>query len=201
MNIKGVILDLDGVYFQDGTKNFLDNVALKFGVSRDKVADLYLKSDEMMKYKRGEIDRETFWNFFINELGIESTMEELLNILQEGYNQNPIARNILHVLKKDGIKSIICTNNFRERINVLNQKFNFVDDFDLTIFSYDFGMLKPDLISKVIETSGLKPEEILFLDDSEKNVEGAKKLGVIAEVCENPLDVEKHLSKHGIKFE
>jgi HAD superfamily hydrolase (TIGR01509 family) len=201
MKIKGIILDLDGVYFQEGTKNFLDNVSLKFNISRDKVANLYLKSDEMMKYKRGEIKGKDFWNFFINQLEIKSNMKELLDILQKGYNLNPLAEKILHILKKDRIKPIICTNNFKERIDILNQRFNFLNDFALTIFSYDFGILKPELISKVIENSGLNPEEILFLDDSEKNIEGARKLGVISEICEDPQDVAKHLIKHGIKIE
>lgn len=201
MEIKAVILDLDGVYFKEGTKNFLDSVAEKFGVSREKVASLYLKSEEMMEYKKGKMQGKDFWDFFITELNIKSNMQEFLELLQRGYNLNPLAEKILHVLKKDGVKPIICTNNFKERIRVLNERFDFVKDFALAIFSYDFGILKPELILNVIENSGLKPEEILFLDDSEKNVEGARKFGVISERCETPEDVERHLIKHGIKME
>ncbi len=196
--IKGVILDLDGVYFQNGTKNFLDSVSERFGVNREDVAEIYLKSEEMQQYKKGEIDEEKFWDFFVISLNIESSKEELLEILQEGYEKNPLADEILRRLKKEGINSIICTNNFKERINVLDEKFDFVRDFDLAIFSYDFGMLKPFLLEKVVEKSGLKSEEILLLDDGKGIIDGAKEMNFNAELCEHPEEVLSKLEKYNI---
>ncbi len=52
----------------------------------------------------------------------------------------------------------------------------FVKDY----YSYEIHERKPDLISyeKVIELSGINPEESLFVDDLEKNIEGAQKAGL-----------------------
>jgi HAD superfamily hydrolase (TIGR01509 family) len=199
--IKGIILDLDGVYFQNGTKNFLDKVSNEFGVNRDLVAKAYLRSSEMQEYKKDRISGDHFWNFFISILGIESSKEKLLKLLALGYEINSLAENLLNILKEKGIKSIICTNNFRERISILNEKFNFVKDFDFVIFSYEFGVLKPELLEKVIEKSGLSPTEILLLDDSEVNINNAKEMGIKAELCKDPSEIKEHLNKFGIKIE
>ena len=52
----------------------------------------------------------------------------------------------------------------------------FVKDF----YSHEIHERKPDLASyqKVIELSGITPDETLFVDDLEKNISGAKKAGL-----------------------
>lgn len=47
--------------------------------------------------------------------------------------------------------------------------------------SYDLGLLKPDpLIYKVVlQKLGAKPQEVIFIDDKQKNVEAAKSLGIL----------------------
>ncbi|TNF39629.1 MAG: HAD family phosphatase [Bacteroidetes bacterium] len=52
----------------------------------------------------------------------------------------------------------------------------FVKDF----YSHEINARKPDLISyqKVIELSGINPEESIFIDDLEKNIVGAQQSGL-----------------------
>ena len=52
----------------------------------------------------------------------------------------------------------------------------FVKDF----YSHEICERKPDISAylRVIEMSGIRPEETIFVDDLEKNIEGAKKAGL-----------------------
>jgi len=52
----------------------------------------------------------------------------------------------------------------------------FITDF----YSHEIHLSKPDIKSylKVIELAGINPEETLFVDDLEKNIEGAKQAGL-----------------------
>ena len=198
--IKAVIFDLDGVYFSKSTKEFLDVISSKFNVDRENVSKIYLKSNQIKEYKKGKIEGEVFWSYFLNELNINSTLEEIIEILKQSYEVNPLAKKLLKSLKEQDIKTIICTNNFKERIEVLDGEYNFVKDFDFAIFSYDFGTLKPALLEKVIEKSNLKPEEILLLDDKPENILGAEKIGMKAKLCNNPKELENHLAKFGVNI-
>lgn len=52
--------------------------------------------------------------------------------------------------------------------------------FKKIFYSHDIHARKPDIsaFEKVIELSGVKPEETLFIDDLEQNIEGAQKTGM-----------------------
>ena len=54
-----------------------------------------------------------------------------------------------------------------------------LDNYDYLFFSYEYGMRKPDInfYKKIQEKLPFKKEDILFLDDKEKNVETAREFG------------------------
>ena len=74
--------------------------------------------------------------------------------------------------------------------------------YDYVFLSYEYGFQKPEIeIYKIVqEKVGVKPEDILFIDDAEKNINTAKKMGwntlqirglqldVIKEECEKFLN-------------
>lgn len=59
--------------------------------------------------------------------------------------------------------------------------------FEKMYCSYEMKDYKPakSIYLKMMEDGGMKPNECLFLDDSEKNVEGAKSLGINTILVEN----------------
>lgn len=63
--------------------------------------------------------------------------------------------------------------------------------FDRCFFSAVCGMTKPsaEIFGYVCSECGIKPEETLFIDDSEKNVEGARRAGLNAYLFDG--DVKK----------
>jgi putative hydrolase of the HAD superfamily len=58
--------------------------------------------------------------------------------------------------------------------------FDFPSLFVKDYYSHEIHERKPDLISyqKVIELSGVNPEESVFIDDLEKNIIGAQRAGL-----------------------
>jgi HAD superfamily hydrolase (TIGR01509 family) len=192
--MKAVILDLDGVYFSGGKERFISYVS-GLGVSEEMVREVYLKSDMMIKYKQGLIDGKKFWDYAINEWRLKKTRQELLNILQDGYELNPKKKEIMKILKDNSLKKIICTNNFPDRIRILDDRFGFLEEFDFKIFSYEHKMLKPELLSLVSKIIGIENNEILYFDDSQTNIDYAKKLGMNAIFIEEPTRVLKMLKE------
>jgi putative hydrolase of the HAD superfamily len=56
-----------------------------------------------------------------------------------------------------------------------------LETFDNCYYSHKIGFKKPNLDSfeYVLKSAGFKPEETVFIDDSEENVLAASKLGII----------------------
>ena len=93
-----------------------------------------------------------------------------------------------------------CSNNFKERINVLDKRFNFLKDIDIAVFSYLEGVRKPELLSCVIKKTRLSPKEILFLDDHKSFVISARLVGFNAIHCNDPMKIEEYLAQAGIRI-
>lgn len=57
---------------------------------------------------------------------------------------------------------------------------NFEDCFDHAYYSFKLGMRKPEVkaFEVIIKENNLKPQETLFVDDVEKNIQGAEKAGL-----------------------
>lgn len=196
--IKGIIFDLDGVYFKNGTSNFIKNISSIYKVDSEEVRRVYLKSEEMSQYKKGLMTGDDFWSFAIRTWGINATPAQLIDILIQGYERNEPAQRIIEAVKEKEIKTIICSNNFKERIEGLDRRFTFLNDFDIAVLSYKYGVLKPDLLEKVPIEAGIGAEEILVIDDGEMVIEGAQKRGFKTILCENPWMLEKYLNDAGI---
>ena len=65
--------------------------------------------------------------------------------------------------------------------------------FDRLYYSYELKAYKPDALffHRILQQGGYRPEETLFLDDSQKNVEAARQVGLNAiYVPDNQLWVE-----------
>ena len=180
--IKAITFDLDGVYFLNGKSNFIKSLE-KHGVSESEAVRVFLKSDEMNRvYKEGKMTDEEYWTFAIKEWGIDLSVQEAMDLLIAGYEVNEDVAPIVKDLRDKGYKTCICSNNFPARINGLQKRFGFLDDFDSISLSYDVGATKPsqEIFQKLIDESGVNADEIVFADDNDHNLEGAKQLGIQA---------------------
>lgn len=200
--IKAITFDLDGVYFINGKSNFITNLG-KLGVSKKEATRVFLKSDEMNKlYKAGKMTDQEFWTFAIKEWGLNLSVEETIKILIDGYEINEKVAKVVKGVRKNGFKTCICSNNFPARINGLQKRFGFLNDFDVVILTCEVGELKPspkiflDLISK----AAVKPEEIILADDNEDNLTGAKELGIKTYFYDNFDNFLKELKNNGVSW-
>lgn len=72
--------------------------------------------------------------------------------------------------------------------------------FDRIFMSFEMGMRKPDKIAfdVVTDAIGLSHGEILFFDDTDENVEGARLAGLQAVKVSDPIDIQFALAEIGI---
>lgn len=77
------------------------------------------------------------------------------------------------------LKIIIATNHVSYVRNFIGESFG-VDYLDDVLISAEFHKIKPnqDFYDHILKKFDLSPQELLFLDDNQKNIDGANKLGV-----------------------
>lgn len=180
--IKAVTFDLDGVCFINGKSSFIVNLG-RLGVPENEARRVFLKSEEMNeKYKIGQMTDQEYWSWAIKQWKIDLSVNEIVDLLIKGYKVNQEVVEAVRKTKKKGYKALICSNNFPARVNGLQERFRFLDNFDVAVFSYQVGATKPSekIFRELVNRARVRPEEIVFADDNEDNLAGAKRIGIQA---------------------
>ncbi len=197
--IKAICFDLDGVYFtHESFQNFKKEL-VNLGAAKEKV-DYYLHEDPMQEFKKGLIDEKSFWRKASKYWGINLSLDEVKQLLAKSYSRDEGVVNIVRKVRLAGYKTCIASNNFPTRINTLQEKFGFLDDFDVSVFSYDVGATKPDtkIYQTLIKRLNVKPNEVVISDDQSKNIKSAADLGINSFLFTNFNDFIKKLRSLGV---
>ena len=104
-------------------------------------------------------------------------------------------------LKKLGLKTGIFTNAdslLRERL----KKYGLLDLPDVLVTSGEIGSQKPhkEAFQVLFEKLKLRPEEVVFIDDTQRNLEKAGEIGYIPILYENNEQLKADLRGMGINL-
>lgn len=97
------------------------------------------------------------------------------------------SEGLIRDLKARGYKVYLLSNYSEDHFQYILSKFRFFGLEDGMVISYREKVLKPEpeIYNILFERYGLKPEECVFLDDTEVNIETAVKLGMRGIVFKN----------------
>ncbi|GHO78573.1 hypothetical protein KSD_63440 [Ktedonobacter sp. SOSP1-85] len=82
-------------------------------------------------------------------------------------------------------QTAILSNSFVGARREEQQRYHFEEMCDLIIYTHEEGIAKPDprIYELTCKRLGVQPEEMLFLDDNQKNIAAAQALGIHAIHC------------------
>jgi 2-haloacid dehalogenase len=185
--IKAITFDLDGVYFPDGKARFIDALNQR-GVSEADAKRVFMNSPQMnQQYKLGHMTDDGFWTWAAGEWKLDTRPTELMQLLVDSYTVDERVAEVVRTVRRHGYMTLICTSNFPARIRGLQERFGFLDDFDVAVFSYEVQAPKPspEIFAELIKRAGVPADAIVFADDHVDNVEAAQAAGITAFVYED----------------
>jgi putative hydrolase of the HAD superfamily len=166
-----LVLDAMGVIFKSA-----DDVAellIPFIAEKSESIDESLIQSVYLAASLGKINADEFWN----QVGVASELED--SFLSR-HSLNPGATEILSLAKSNGISVWCLSNDVGRWSNKLRNNLGIEKYLDGSVISGDVGVRKPDIeiYEILIQSCGHKIEDILFIDDREKNVTASRKLGI-----------------------
>lgn len=179
--IKAVIFDLDGLLLDS------EIVAFKVYEELGRRFNFELTLPEFMQDFCGRPLRRNV--AYCNERfqlpwGLEEAVEEVLRIekqiLDEGVDVMPGARELLEFLKENDYKTAVASSSARERSMGLLEKHDLVKYFDDFVFGPEVerGKPNPDIFLKAAEKVGIAPENCLVLEDSQAGIQAGYTAGM-----------------------
>jgi len=178
LTIRAIVFDLGGVLFSEGKSVALEKLAAAHGYERRLVGAI-LSSPKSIQLRKGLIPDEDFWQWAQQRLpsGYDSRL-----IQQEWYNGYVLDKDIYELIAslQKKYSMVAFSGNIKSRVAFLEEKYHFRHLFDIEVYSFDFHMTKPErvFVQVMVEKSGARPEEILYIDDNESYAKPARDLGV-----------------------
>jgi 2-haloacid dehalogenase len=107
---------------------------------------------------------------------------------------------LLRRLKAAGIPCYALTNMETQTFPLRFKRFPFFSWFDGAVVSGFEGTIKPEreIFERLLERFNLAPDRTLFVDDSQRNVDAARGLGIQAVLFESPAAFEQVLAEAGL---
>lgn len=196
--IKNIIFDLGGVFlnidFGLTNKAFIDLGVLQF----NEMFTQHFSNPLFELLETGKISEEEFYEAFRQESKMHLTNEQIKFAWNALLLDFPPER--IEWLEKIGKKYRIFlfsnTNqiHYDQFIADFTKQYpgkNFDAFFQKAYYSQHLGLRKPypESFQAILDEQGLLPEETLFIDDTIKNVEAAKELGLQTIHLKHPLTV------------
>jgi 2-haloacid dehalogenase len=103
-------------------------------------------------------------------------------------------------LRAGGVPVYALTNWSAETFGIARERYAFLDWFDGVVVSGEERMTKPDpaIFQVLLDRFGLDPAATFYVDDSEANVEAARRLGFDAVRYTGPRQLRRNLAARGV---
>lgn len=181
--IKTIVFDLGGVFFTDGSRFAIQRLQYLYGIEDyAQIAECFSNDEGTIgrAIRLGQATIDEFEEAVCDKLNIpEEKKEYIRNIWFGSYVPNYGMIDIVKKLSKK-YRLVIFSGNVRERIEYLDDRYDFLKYFDEAIFSYNYELNKRDLemYGVLEEHLDCNPCEAILIDDSKKNLIKAESIGM-----------------------
>jgi putative hydrolase of the HAD superfamily len=178
--ITTLILDADGVLING--ERFADVRARELQVNPEKEREFFTTIFQQCLV--GKADLKEAIAPYLPAFGWKGTVDEFLDYwFKAEHSLNKDLMQQVQKLRNAGIIVALATNQEKYRTQYMLDHMGFKDAFDKIYSSAHLGLKKPaiEFFAKVIGDLGVEKEEVLFWDDDQQNIDGAKEYGIHAE--------------------
>lgn len=195
--VKNVVFDIGNVLAGFCWQEFYKS----FGFSDEvfeKLADATVRSSFWNEMDRGKLsDEQLLEGFIANDPSMEKEIRELFADIRGMIVRYDYAAPWIRELKERGYGIYVISNFARRAHEQCIEALDFLKETDGGILSYQVKMIKPspEIYQLLCSKYGLIPEECVFIDDTEKNVEAAVREGMKGIVFHSLGQAKKELEK------
>lgn len=186
--IKIVLFDFGGVLTMGGKKGYMGQILSElYGIDQQNIeyGDLHYL---FRRGKGGEDD--ALFDALNKRYNAKVTKQMFLDRARQDLQAAPEVYELAATLRRKGIRTGILSNIFSMQAEVFRAE-GWYDGFDPIILSCESGYAKPDkeLYELAIAKTGVRPDEILFIDDQEKCTKPAEAIGMHALLAVSPAQI------------
>lgn len=178
--MKLILLDADGVLFKSEVL-FSTLFSKEHVVPLEDISEFF--RGPFAQCQTGEKDMKEELPVYLEKWGWSGDLDSFLAYWFESeFNFDEKLNNSVQLLREKGLLCCLASNNEKYRATHLENRLREMDVLDKYYFSWSLKSKKnkPEFFEKIIEELGIAPDEIVFIDDEQQNIDAAKSLGIDA---------------------
>ncbi len=205
MGLRAVVLDYGMVLTGPPDPKAHSEMVRITGLSVDRFEHYYWA--DRHAFDEGKLNGLGFWRKVTSDAGLtldDKTIEELsLWDARMWTTQNDTMLAWQQMLKRRGILTAILSNMGDTVLANMMNELTWLNRFDVLVWSYQLRMAKPDaaIYHHVLKQLGTRPEETLFIDDRQVNVDAANAVGMKGMLFTNVDQLRADLAAQGLVAE
>jgi putative hydrolase of the HAD superfamily len=198
--VRHVLLDADEVLQHPGD---LGAASQRYG----EVSAEMMRAIEGLAWEplmRGERDLLVDMGEVLRTHRVEADIHDVFDLIWRSVVVDPTSMALVDRLREAGYGVHLGTNQEHHRARFMRESLGLDEGrFGVAVYSCEIGLAKPDpaYFSHAVGLIGAEPHEVLFVDDRQENVEGARAAGLRAErweLAEGHERLHALLAGHGI---
>ncbi len=200
--IKNIVFDISNVLAPFRFKEFLLEKGFD-GAMIKRIMKASAMTPYWAEFEKGKLSNDEVIQAFIKcDPEIENEIHKAYDDVKGIMGTYDYTLGWIESLKAAGYKLYCITNFTPAGYHQCYDCISFVEKFDGKVFSFQEGVVKPDLeiYKLLLDRYELSAEECVFIDDTEENVVAAKELGFAGIVFLGYEDAAEKLKMLGVTF-
>ncbi len=195
-SINTIFFDWGGVIADDPGNEFLSLLLKNIGASDEQVQIIY--DTYMRRFMRGELSEAEYWNELRINYGLtihDSISDDFKN--WRGLYKNDDILALVTKARALGLQTAVLSNVIEPTYNVLLAA-GYYDYFDEVIASCQVGFAKPqqEIYQIALDRLHTTAAQSVFIDDKQKNLTPAEKMGFETILAQNPKQIIDDLTNY-----
>jgi len=187
MTIRGVFFDLGGVILRTEQPAPRTNLARSLGLTYAEIDKLVFENDSSRQASLGLISEDQHWHNVASVLNLPD--ERVDTLRTEFFAGDRLDLELLELMRslRPAVKVGLISNAWNGMRDWITRQ-SFADAFDNMVISAEIGIAKPDarIYQRAMQNLQVLPHESVFMDDTLRNVEAARKIGMQAVHFQQP---------------
>ena len=179
MTIRAVFFDLGGVILRTEYQAPRQRLAERLNMTYEDLVRLVFENKSSQQASIGTISPEQHWDEVLRLMHLTADQKDIVR--NEFFGGDLLDVNLVDFIRslRPGVKTGLISNAWLDLRDYITSQ-HFEDAFDEMIISAEVGVMKPDagIYQMALESVGVSPNEAVFVDDTVRNVEGAKAVGM-----------------------
>lgn len=199
-DIQALLFDLGGIVINVNFDKLMQRFLGMSSLSADEVRSAFHIDDEYKQYECGRLSSAEYFEHLRTRFRLQCSHDQIADAWSTVF-AGTIPESLAAINKARSrfpCYAFTNSNSFHQAIWTKAYP-AVIEAFDQIYVSSDLGLRKPEQAAfhAVADAMGVKPEAILFFDDTRENVLGANKAGLKAIHVQHPADLSEGLKLAG----